>query len=180
MQDSREYPTSLRDKSSHEELARLIHARLERTCRYTSYTHDLAYKIHYLWNYLYCRGTHLPLLTYPLFANNKILHRSSDQLWFKGKTCWCKGSNPKASFWTLIVTLYVKKVLLALCDAIMPKERSKVMDIQQKFAVKDQWSESYCQHQNSVEGGAIKWLKSASHAEIGDQPYDMEPSHQLN
>ena len=48
-------------------------------------------------------------------------------------------------------------------DNAREEQSFEVIDIQRKFAVKDQWSEAYNQHQNPVEGCAIRWLKSASH-----------------
>ena len=38
-----------------------------------------------------------------------------------------------------------------------------VYEINREFVVKDQYSEPHNQHQNPVEGGAIKWLKGAVH-----------------
>ena len=49
-------------------------------------------------------------------------------------------------------------------DNAKEEKSFEVMDIQRQFAIKDQWSEAYHQHQNPVEGCAIKWLKSASHS----------------
>ena len=40
----------------------------------------------------------------------------------------------------------------------------EVEEIQRNLLVKDQFSEPHFQHQNSVEGGAIKWLKHGVHA----------------
>ncbi len=48
-------------------------------------------------------------------------------------------------------------------DNAKEEKSFEVMDIQRQFAIKDQWSEACHQHQNPVEGCAIRWLKSGAH-----------------
>ena len=48
-------------------------------------------------------------------------------------------------------------------DNAKEEQSGEVEDIQRQFIIKDEFSEPYNQHQNPVEGGAIKWLKHAVH-----------------
>ena len=42
-------------------------------------------------------------------------------------------------------------------DNAKEEASADVIDTHRKFAIKDQWSEPYHQHQNPVESPAIKW-----------------------
>jgi hypothetical protein len=48
-------------------------------------------------------------------------------------------------------------------DNAKEEDSEEVKGIQRNLLVQDQFSEPHHQHQNPVEGGAIKWLKAASH-----------------